>query len=139
MQFRVSDTATQIPNIEGRKYPAELAGDLYPDGTVFGHECAGIVTAVGPRVQNARIGDPREDLGWMTTMDILSNTDVRAHPVDEGGFLAYYNKLTGLDKADGRMRLDRESAAAAHRDCALGRPGCTTSPTNRQTDSIVAR
>ncbi len=25
-------TATQIPNIDGRKYPKELAGDLYPDG-----------------------------------------------------------------------------------------------------------
>lgn len=25
-------TATQIPNIEGRRYPAELAGSLYPDG-----------------------------------------------------------------------------------------------------------
>ena len=37
--YRVNDkyeviafTATQIPNIEGRKYPAELAGDLYPKG-----------------------------------------------------------------------------------------------------------
>jgi aminoglycoside phosphotransferase (APT) family kinase protein len=47
--------------------------------------------------ENARIGDPREDLGWMTTMDILSNTRVMEHPVDEGGFLAYYNKLTGYD------------------------------------------
>ena len=28
----VGFTATQIPNIEGRVYPAELAGDLYPDG-----------------------------------------------------------------------------------------------------------
>src|SRR5918911_760376 len=28
----VAFTATQIPNIEGRIYPAELAGDLYPDG-----------------------------------------------------------------------------------------------------------
>ena len=28
----VAFTATQIPDIEGRKYPAELAGDLYPDG-----------------------------------------------------------------------------------------------------------
>lgn len=28
----VAFTATQIPNIEGRKYPKELAGDLYPDG-----------------------------------------------------------------------------------------------------------
>lgn len=28
----VAFTATQIPNIEGRRYPAELAGGLYPDG-----------------------------------------------------------------------------------------------------------
>jgi predicted GTPase len=28
----VAFTATQIPNIEGRKYPRELAGKLYPDG-----------------------------------------------------------------------------------------------------------
>ncbi len=28
----VAFTATQIPNIDGRKYPAELAGDLYPNG-----------------------------------------------------------------------------------------------------------
>jgi predicted GTPase len=28
----VAFTATQIPNIDGRKYPAELAGEMYPDG-----------------------------------------------------------------------------------------------------------
>jgi len=28
----VAFTATQIPDIEGRKYPAVLAGKLYPDG-----------------------------------------------------------------------------------------------------------
>ena len=28
----VAFTATQIPDIAGRKYPAVLAGDLYPDG-----------------------------------------------------------------------------------------------------------
>ncbi len=28
----VAFTATQIPNIDGRKYPAELAGKLYPGG-----------------------------------------------------------------------------------------------------------
>ena len=28
----VAFTATQIPNIEGRTYPAELAGELYPNG-----------------------------------------------------------------------------------------------------------
>ena len=28
----VAFTATQIPDIEGRIYPVELAGSLYPDG-----------------------------------------------------------------------------------------------------------
>src|SRR5690625_2207841 len=28
----VAFTAAQIPNIEGRKYPSELAGELYPEG-----------------------------------------------------------------------------------------------------------
>ena len=28
----VAFTATQIPNIEGRKYPKELSGSLYPEG-----------------------------------------------------------------------------------------------------------
>ena len=28
----VAFTAAQIPNIEGRRYPAELAGKLYPKG-----------------------------------------------------------------------------------------------------------
>lgn len=28
----VAFTATQIPNIDGRKYPKELSGDLYPEG-----------------------------------------------------------------------------------------------------------
>ena len=28
----VAFTATQIPNIDGRRYPPELAGSLYPEG-----------------------------------------------------------------------------------------------------------
>ncbi|MEE9189190.1 MAG: cyclic 2,3-diphosphoglycerate synthase [Candidatus Neomarinimicrobiota bacterium] len=31
-------TATQIPDIEGRTYPADLAGSLYPDGIPIHHE-----------------------------------------------------------------------------------------------------
>jgi len=45
----------------------------------------------------SRIGDPREDLGWMVLMDVYSNTHVMDYPKKEGGFLAYYNKLTGND------------------------------------------
>ena len=34
----VAFTATQIPNIEGRRYPAALSGPLYPDGIPIHHE-----------------------------------------------------------------------------------------------------
>src|SRR5687767_10245305 len=35
----VAFTATQIPGIEGRLYPPELAGDLYPEGIpIFGED-----------------------------------------------------------------------------------------------------
>jgi len=35
----VAFTAAQIPDIDGRKYPAELAGSLYPDGIpIYGQE-----------------------------------------------------------------------------------------------------
>lgn len=36
----VAFTATQIPDIDGRKYPAELAGDLYPNGIPIADESA---------------------------------------------------------------------------------------------------
>ena len=35
----VAFTAAQIPDIDGRKYPAELAGELYPEGIpIFAEE-----------------------------------------------------------------------------------------------------
>ena len=34
----VAFTATQIPNIDGRRYPADLAGPLYPEGIRIEHE-----------------------------------------------------------------------------------------------------
>lgn len=79
-----------------RKKPASgrltlVHGDFNPANFLYEE---GRVTAMIDW-ENSRIGDPREDLGWMKTMDLLSNTSVLAHPKDEGGFLAYYNKLTG--------------------------------------------
>ena len=72
---------------------AVIHGDFNPANFLYGD---GRVTALIDW-ENARIGDPREDLGWMMMMDDLSHTQVMQHPVDEGGFLAYYNRLTGLD------------------------------------------
>ena len=75
--------------------PMKLAvvhGDFNPANFLYAD---GKVTALIDW-ENSRIGDPREDLGWMVLMDILSNTQVMSYPKKEGGFLAYYNKLTGL-------------------------------------------
>jgi aminoglycoside phosphotransferase (APT) family kinase protein len=72
---------------------AVIHGDFNPANFLYAD---GKVTALIDW-ENARIGDPREDLGWMTTMDVLSATSVMDHPRDKGGFLAYYNTLTGWD------------------------------------------
>ena len=46
----VAFTAAQIPDIDGRKYPAELAGDLYPDGIpIFAEED---LTKVNQRIKS---------------------------------------------------------------------------------------
>jgi aminoglycoside phosphotransferase (APT) family kinase protein len=68
-------------------------GDFNPANFLYE---GGKVTAIFDW-ENARIGDPREDLGWMQTMDLLSATDVMGYPKAEGGFLAYYNRLTGFE------------------------------------------
>jgi aminoglycoside phosphotransferase (APT) family kinase protein len=47
--------------------------------------------------ENAHMGDPREDLGWMMLMDAISATNILGSVTREGGFLQYYNKLTGFD------------------------------------------
>ena len=74
--------------------PLQLAlvhGDFNPANFLY-HE--GKVSALIDW-ENSHVGDPREDLGWMMTMDILSNSHVMDHPRDKGGFLNYYNELTG--------------------------------------------
>jgi len=88
----VLDASLTLRRLKPRPLPLSLVhGDFNPANFLFED---GRVTALIDW-ENSRIGDPREDLGWMMTMDLLSNTEIMAHPVDEGGFLAYYNKLTG--------------------------------------------
>lgn len=47
--------------------------------------------------ENAHMGDPREDLGWLKHMDLLSNTNIFGSVKEDGGFIGHYNKLTGFD------------------------------------------
>ncbi len=88
------DTALTLRRNKPRPLPLALVhGDFNPANFLYQN---GRVTALIDW-ENSRIGDPREDLGWMVAMDNMSNTSVMAHPTDEGGFLAYYNKLTGFN------------------------------------------
>jgi aminoglycoside phosphotransferase (APT) family kinase protein len=86
------DAALTLRRHKPRPLPLALVhGDFNPANFLYEN---GRVTALIDW-ENSRIGDPREDLGWMVAMDNMSNTTVMAHPRDEGGFLAYYNKRTG--------------------------------------------
>jgi aminoglycoside phosphotransferase (APT) family kinase protein len=88
----ILDAALTLRRHKPRPLPLALVhGDFNPANFLYQD---GRVTALIDW-ENSRIGDPREDLGWMVAMDNMSNTAVMAHPRDEGGFLAYYNKLTG--------------------------------------------
>jgi aminoglycoside phosphotransferase (APT) family kinase protein len=90
----ILDAALTLRRHKPRPLPLALVhGDFNPANFLYEN---GRVTALIDW-ENSRIGDPREDLGWMVAMDNMSNTSVMAHPRDEGGFLAYYNKLTGWD------------------------------------------
>ena len=88
------DAAQTLRRNKPRPLPLALVhGDFNPANFLY---AKGRVTALIDW-ENSRVGDPREDLGWMVAMDNMSNTAVMSHPTDEGGFLAYYNKLTGFD------------------------------------------
>ena len=67
-------------------------GDFNPSNFLYD---AGRVTALIDW-ENAHIGDPREDLGWLKHMDMLSATDIYGSVTVDGGFLGHYNKLTGF-------------------------------------------
>jgi predicted GTPase len=77
--FRVvAFTATQIPGIEGRKYPASLAGTLYPDGIpIFPEEdLPRLITKHG--VQTCLFAYSDVDYGYLGHRIALSN----AHGAD---------------------------------------------------------
>lgn len=76
--------------------PAPLVlvhGDFNPANFIYEN---GKVTALIDW-ENAHIGDPREDLGWLKHMDMLSATDIFGSVKADGGFLGHYNKLTGFN------------------------------------------
>lgn len=66
-------------------------GDVHPWNIVFeGDQLSAIIDW-----ENAHLGDPREDLGWFYFFDEMMGTGVTEWVRQPGGFLAYYNQLTG--------------------------------------------
>lgn len=72
---------------------AVVHGELNPSNLVF--QDGKLLSIVD--WENAHLGDPREDLGWFRFMEATSGTNF-FHSINyPGGFLGYYNHLTGYD------------------------------------------
>ncbi len=114
----VAFTATQIPDIDGRKYPPELAGPLYPDGI--------------PIVSEAHL----EQLILEQCVDLVvfSYSDVSHNHVMD---LASRATATGADflllGADSTMLESRVPVVSV---CAV-RTGCGKSPVSRRVVGIL--
>ena len=97
---RLSHTNSPAPvaNYRGetdpRKLPLVLVhGELNPSNLVF--KDGNLLAVID--WENAHIGDPREDLGWFRFMDAATGTNFFNSINYPGGFLGYYNHLTGYD------------------------------------------
>lgn len=88
------DAFLHIRRNKPRPLPLVLThGDLNPSNIIFKD---GKLLAIIDW-EHAHIGDPREDLGWFRFIEAASGTRF-FHCVDfPGGFLGYYNHLTGFD------------------------------------------
>lgn len=92
-----------------RPLPLVLAhGDFNPSNFLYEN---GKVTALIDW-ENAHVGDPREDLGWLKQMDMLSATDIFGSVRVDGGFLGHYNKLTGFNVTPEEVEFFRVFTAA---------------------------
>ena len=68
-------------------------GDFQPSNFLFKNgQITGIIDW-----ENAHIGDPREEIGWLVHLSALSGIDILSAVKKEGGFLQYYSKLTGIE------------------------------------------
>lgn len=113
----VAFTATQIPNIEGRLYPPELAGDLYPKGIPI-HDESELVSLI----QTHHINEV-----------VFSYSDIRHTDVMHLGSMV---NAAGADfKMMGMSRTAIKSTKPVIGICAV-RTGCGKSQTTRKISEI---
>ena len=100
----VLDTYFEIRRRRPRPLPLTVVhGDFNPSNFLYEN---GELTAIIDW-ENCHIGDPREDLGWLKHMDLLSNTDLFGAVKEDGGFLGHYNKITGFDVTEEELEYFR--------------------------------
>ena len=116
----VAFTATQIPNIEGRLYPPELAGDLYPKGIPI-HDESELVSLI----QTHHINEV-----------VFSYSDIRHTDVMHLGSMV---NAAGADfKMMGISRTAIKSTKPVIGICAV-RTGCGKSQTTRRVAEILKK
>ncbi|SVA61946.1 uncharacterized protein METZ01_LOCUS114800, partial [marine metagenome] len=114
----VAFTATQIPNIEGRVYPSELAGTLYPDGIPI-HDESELVSLI-------------RELGVDEV--VFSYSDIKHTDVMHLGSMV---NAAGADfKMMGMNRTAVPSSKPVIGICAV-RTGCGKSQTTRRVSEIL--
>ena len=114
----VAFTATQIPDIDGRKYPAELAGELYPDG----------IPIIAEDNLEQTIHDKKIELCIMSYSDLSDNAVMElGSRINAAG--ADYMML-------GASRTMIESTKPVIAVCAV-RTGCGKSQTTRRVIEIL--
>ncbi len=101
----VMDAYLTIRRLKPRPLPLRVVhGDFNPANFLYDEE--GHITALIDW-ENSRMGDPREDLGWMIQMDVLSNTNIFGSVKVDGGFLGHYNKITGFGVTEDELNYFR--------------------------------
>jgi len=87
------DMYASLPNRLPR--PGRLAichGDYQPSNFLYaGGQLTGVIDW-----ENAHVGDPREELGWVHQMSALTGFDVWGAVKADGGFLEHYSKVSGI-------------------------------------------
>ncbi len=91
----------------GTDLHAYMQEGLYPKGTIFGHECAGVVTTVGSNVTNVKVGDRvviQPAPGCGECQACLNGHDNRCDELNIGSTLERPGACADFVKVDGLKR-----------------------------------
>ena len=87
------DMYASLPNRLPKPVPLAIChGDYQPSNFLYER---GRMTGVIDW-ENAHVGDPREDIGWVRQLSALTGFDLYGAVKADGGFLGHYTKVSGI-------------------------------------------